>query len=322
MKLIAPYLKLIEEYLGQHPFPKSPKNLYDPLRYFMQLGGKRMRPILVLMGHEVFNKNFENALHTAMAVELFHNFTLIHDDIMDKAPLRRGKETVHTKWDENIGILSGDVLLVKAYQELIQTPGNYLKESLELFNKTAVEVCEGQQMDMDFETKDQVTIGEYLEMIRLKTAVLVGCSLELGALAANVAPQEANKLYEFGQNLGVSFQLRDDFLDVYADQEKFGKQVGGDIIADKKTFLLLTAFEEANNFQTEDLKKAMSIEDEREKVEAVTAIYNDLSVPQITEQKINEYFDKAINNLNSLDVEHEAKAPLYELAVMLLHREN
>ena len=322
MKLIAPYLQVIEEALENQPFPKEPSNLYDPLRYFLQLGGKRMRPILVLMGHEVFDKKYQKAVHTAMAVELFHNFTLIHDDIMDEAPLRRGKDTVHKKWNENIGILSGDVLFVKAYQELIQTPGKYLKEALELFNTTAVEVCEGQQMDMDFESRKTVTIEEYLEMIRLKTAVLVGCSLELGALAANVAPEEAKKLYDFGQHLGVSFQLKDDYLDVYADQDKFGKQVGGDIIADKKTFLLLKAFERAEGEQMKQLQDAMNEKDAARKVSKVTELYNQLEVPKLTEEKINEYFDKAIASLNSLEVEEKAKGPLYELAVMLLHREN
>lgn len=322
MKLLTPYLTAVEEHLKQLSLPDHPANLYEPIRYFLTIGGKRMRPVLVLMGHQVYDPNFKNAVNTAMAVELFHNFTLIHDDIMDEAPLRRGKETVHKKWNENIGILSGDVLLVYAYQHLIQTKSKYLKDMIELFNKTAIEVCEGQQMDMDFESRKDVSIEEYLEMIRLKTAVLVGCSLELGALAAGVNPQEAKKLYDFGQNLGVSFQLKDDFLDVYADQNKFGKQVGGDILSNKKTYLLLKAIELSESNTQQGLKKALLLDNPKEKIEAVTTIYNELEIPKTTENKINEYFDKAINCLNSVDVEDEKKAHLYELAVYLLHREN
>lgn len=322
MKLIAPYLKLVEEHLNQNPFPTQPKNLYEPIEYFLEIGGKRMRPILVLMGHEVFKKDYEEAIYPAMAVELFHNFTLIHDDIMDNAPLRRGKVTVHEKWDNNIAILSGDVLMIYAYQSLIKSKSKYKNEMLELFNKTAIEVCEGQQMDMDFETREDVTIDEYLEMIRLKTAVLVGCSLELGALSAGVPPHEAKKMYEFGQNLGISFQLKDDYLDVYADQDKFGKQVGGDIISDKKTFLLLKSIELSKDLNNKKLAESLQIKDVDKKVKAVTEVYNALDIPKITQEVINDYFNRAIDSLNSVGVDEVKKAKLYELAVYLLHRES
>jgi geranylgeranyl diphosphate synthase type II len=222
MNSIARHSQLIAESIDSWSLPSSPENLYEPLRYFLTIGGKRMRPVLTLMGAELFGKPGESAIHAALGIELFHNFTLIHDDIMDAAPLRRSKTTVHTKWNENIAILSGDVLMVKAYQEICKQDPKHLSELLAVFNKTAVEVCEGQQMDMDFESRNDVKIQEYIEMIRLKTSVLLGGALEMGAIVAEASDADRKKLYTFGQELGLAFQIKDDYLDLYGDPDKFG----------------------------------------------------------------------------------------------------
>ena len=247
-------MKKIEEEIIKIDFPSNPSNLYDPLRYFLAIGGKRMRPILTLMGAEAFGSTLEKALPSAMAVELFHNFSLIHDDIMDEAPIRRGQETVHTKWNSNIAILSGDVLLVKAYQMLAKQDASVMSDLLNVFNATAVEVCEGQQFDMDYESRNDVSIDEYIEMIRLKTSVLLGCALEMGAIIAEASKQNRELIYEFGQHIGIAFQIQDDILDLYADPDKFGKQVGGDVLSNKKTLLLLKAYELSNSTQKEELE--------------------------------------------------------------------
>ncbi len=239
---ILNYQRIIGEEIESLNLPSSPHNLYHPISYFLSLGGKKMRPVLTLMGCELFQKDYSIAKNAALAVELFHNFSLVHDDIMDAAPLRRGQETVHQKWDNNVGILSGDAILILAYQKLATYEPNILAKLLPIFNQTAIEVCEGQQYDMDFESRDDVSISEYLQMIKFKTAVLLGCSLKMGAIIGKSSEADANELYNFGVNLGLAFQLQDDILDVYADQNKFGKQVGGDIIANKKTYLLLKAF--------------------------------------------------------------------------------
>lgn len=302
---------------GEHPI-----ELYEPLSYIMSLGGKRLRPLLVLMAYGLYKEDVEKIIDQALAIEVFHNFTLMHDDIMDQAPLRRGKPTVHEKWDTNTAILSGDVMLVKAYDLLTKAEVNKLPDIIRLFNKGASEVCEGQQLDMMFEERDSVTEEEYLEMIRLKTAVLLGMSLQLGALMAGADKESQEAVCEFGVNIGIGFQLKDDLLDVYADQKNFGKQVGGDIIANKKTFLLIKALENADKGQLKSLRQWLSKTefDNQQKVEAVTAIYDELKIKEITETKMNEYFDQGFKALKKLDVSLPQKAMLKSFAEKLIDR--
>jgi geranylgeranyl diphosphate synthase type II len=320
MKQIEDYSVIIEKEIESLDFPSHPSNLYDPLRYFMTLGGKRMRPILTLMGAELFGSQKETAIPAAMAVEVFHNFTLIHDDIMDEAPLRRGKQTVHTKWDRNIAILSGDVLFVKAYQLLARQDRVQLPDLLEIFNKTAVEVCEGQQMDMDFESRSDVQEAEYIEMIRLKTSVLLGCALELGAIVANADLKDRKNLYDFGQYLGIAFQIQDDILDLYADPEKFGKQVGGDVISNKKTLLNLKASALADPAEKEILRQLSTEADLVFKVERTRELYTLIGAREACEAVMKEYYDKAMNALSSVHVADSSRMPLVALADLLMVR--
>ncbi|MFT5820596.1 MAG: geranylgeranyl diphosphate synthase type II [Crocinitomix sp.] len=322
MKSLSNYQDFVESAIAAYKLPESPKNLYAPISYFLSIGGKRMRPVLALMSAELFGAPFQSAKDAAITVELFHNFTLIHDDIMDEAPLRRGQETVHTKWSENIGILSGDALLIEAYKALANHPPEQLAQLLPLFNQTASEVCEGQQWDMDFETMETVEIEAYIKMIAYKTAVLLGCSLKMGAIVAGASNSDANDIYEFGVNLGVAFQIQDDILDVYADQSKFGKQVGGDIIANKKTFLLLKAIETANAEQQNDLSTLVSEKDSALKIAKTKAIYKTLEIKAQATEKMNEYHNKAMENLAHIAVSDEKKIPLRELAKFLLGREH
>jgi len=319
---ILAYQKYIGQEIEKLTIPSSPKNLYDPISYFLNIGGKRMRPVLTLMGCELFNADYKIAKHAALTVELFHNFSLIHDDIMDEAPLRRGNETVHQKWNVNIGILSGDALLIIAYQQLSKYEPSILAQLLPLINQTAIEVCEGQQYDMDFETKQDVSIDQYLQMIKFKTAVLLGCSLKMGAIVGGANENDANELYNFGVNLGIAFQLQDDILDVYADQDKFGKQVGGDIIANKKTYLLIKAFEDANSFQKNELNLLILEQDLVKKVAAVKSLYSDLDIKSKTEQKMNDFYDIALQNLDAIQISNDKKQPLLDLAHFLMGREN
>lgn len=300
--MVKEYLSLIEAEIKKQKFGKKPESLYEPIRYIMALGGKRLRPLLTVLSYSLYKNNPKDIIPYAAAVEAFHNFTLMHDDIMDKAPLRRGQPTVHEKWNVNTAILSGDVMLVKVYDMLLGLNANKLKEVLAIFNRCAAEVCEGQQWDMEFESKPKVTEAQYIEMIRLKTAVLLGFSLELGAVLADAPQRDREALREFGVNIGIGFQLKDDWLDVYADKKKFGKQVGGDIIANKKTFLLIKALEKAKGKQKAALEKWLAARkfNKSEKVKAITAIYNDLSVSAITEKKINHFFDKGFTHLNTL----------------------
>jgi geranylgeranyl diphosphate synthase type II len=323
-KRIAKLQKLIEGHIKSHQYGESPKELYEPISYLMALGGKRLRPMLVMLGYALFDRNPKEVVDQALAVEVFHNFTLMHDDIMDDAPLRRGKATVHEKWNANTAILSGDVMLVKAYDLLLNTPKRQLKQVIRMFNTCAAEVCEGQQFDMVFETKTKVTEAEYLEMIRLKTAVLIGMSLELGAVLADAKEADQKALYNFGVNIGIGFQLKDDLLDVYGDQSKFGKQVGGDIIANKKTFLLIEALEKANSKQKATLNKWIKITefDPKEKVEAVTTVYNEIGIKSLTEAKMNEYFDKGFLALKKVDAGLAQKAHLKEFAEALIDRQH
>jgi geranylgeranyl diphosphate synthase, type II len=297
--MLEHYQQLIESEIKKQKFGSQPKSLYEPIRYLMGLGGKRLRPLLVMLSYSLYKKDVEKIAPYAATVEAFHNFTLMHDDIMDKAPLRRGKATVHEKWNVNTAILSGDVMLVRVYDLFLSLEEKKLKEVLKIFNQCAAEVCEGQQWDMEFETKAKVTEAQYIEMIRLKTAVLLGFSLELGALLADASTEDRAALREFGTNIGIGFQLKDDLLDVYADQKKFGKQVGGDIIANKKTFLLIKALEKAKGKNKLELNEWINAKkfNTTKKVKAVTAIYDHIGIPALAEKKIEEYFSKGFENL-------------------------
>lgn len=324
MQKIIELQTLVSNRIKDHKYSKYPHELYDPLDYIMSLGGKRMRPVLVLLAHHLYSNNHEDVLDAAIAVETFHNFSLIHDDIMDAAPLRRGQLTVHEKWNHNTAILSGDVMLVKAYEHFINYPKDILPDLLKLFNKTAIEVCEGQQIDMMFEKQNNVTVDEYIRMIELKTAVLLGCSLEIGAIVAKAPSDDAKMLYEFGRLMGIAFQLQDDYLDVYANPDKFGKQVGGDIIANKKTFLWIEAHSLANKEQLEELKywENLQVFKAEDKVNAITKIYNELGIPQLTENKIKEYANKAFEILEKVKGDVNVKELLVKLSEDLLVRES
>ncbi len=302
-------------------FPSHPETLYEPGNYFLGIGGKRIRPVLCLMGNELFNTITPDAYEVATAIELFHNFTLVHDDIMDAAPLRRGFETVHTKYNSNIALLSGDVMLIKAYDYLNKIQPLYLPKVLSLFNKTAREVCEGQQLDMDFEKKETVLLEDYIEMISLKTSVLLACSLELGAILGGASEGNCRKIYQFGLNLGIAFQIQDDYLDAFGDPEKFGKDVGGDIRQNKKTFLLLHALEVASPSQLEQLKSLLN-SNQTDKVEQVVKIFKDCNVDDWATALKDKYVQAAYNFLEEIAVVNNRKAPLIELAKYLIEREH
>lgn len=300
--MIEHHLKLIEAEIKKQKFGSEPKSLYEPIRYIMGLGGKRLRPLLTLLSYSLYKNDTEKIVSYATAVEAFHNFSLLHDDIMDKAPLRRGKATVHEKWNVNTAILSGDVMLVRVYDLFLTLDEKKLKAVLKIFNTCAAEVCEGQQWDMEFETKSKVNEAQYIDMIRLKTAVLLGFSLELGALLADSPEGERDALKGFGVNIGIGFQLKDDLLDVYADKTKFGKQVGGDILANKKTFLLIKALEKAKGAKKKELINWLSVKkfNKQQKVKAVTQIYDSLGIPELTEKKIEDYFSKGFSFLDKI----------------------
>ncbi len=311
--------KFGERFTAMLPFPEMPATLYDPCRYFLGLGGKRIRPVLCLMGNELFGEIMEDAWHAAAGLELFHNFTLIHDDIMDKAPLRRGFETVHAKYDLSTGILSGDVMSIYAYQHIAKVR-HALPEVLAAFNKMAIEVCEGQQWDMDFERQDDVSLDAYLRMIELKTSVLLATSIQIGALLGGATAGSADKLYEFGKNLGMAFQLQDDYLDAFGDTEKTGKQQGGDIRDNKKTFLLLTALDRADGAQRQEINRLMKTED-ADKVPGMLAVFSDLGVDVSCREMVQHYSDRAFHALDAAAVTAVRKEPLRELAGYLLLRE-
>lgn len=317
-------LPVIEDRLKSLSLGSEPENLYDPIRYILSLGGKRLRPMLVLLGYGLKEDNPETILDPALAVELFHNFTLMHDDIMDMAPIRRGKPTVHEKWNSTVAILSGDTMMVKAYDLILEMPSHLLPVALKKFNKCAVEVCEGQQFDMNYEELEVVTEEQYIEMIRLKTAVLLGFSLEFGGLLAGMDEAQQKQLQQIGEHAGIGFQLMDDLLDVYGDKAKFGKQVGGDIVSNKKTYLLIKALKLANASQKEELahwleKKDFDVE---EKVAAVKKIYGELEIFELTQRKMNEYYDRAFDLLNKLDAREEGKKNLVLFFERLMKRES
>lgn len=302
---------------------KDLPNLYDPIYYILGLGGKRIRPLLSILAYQLYQNGYDKILKPSLAIEVFHNFTLMHDDIMDQAPLRRNKPTVHSKWNENIAILSGDVMLVRVYDLLLEVEDSLVKDVISNFNSCAAAVCEGQQLDMDFESSDQVGVDEYLEMIKLKTAMLLGYSLVLGGIIGGATKEDQANLKHFGINMGIGFQLMDDLLDVYADKEVFGKQVGGDIIANKKTFLLIKALELAQGKEKNELEKWISFKkfDPLEKVSKVTSIFNDLNIEQLTKDQINHYFDLGLESFRKINIENERRKDLLSISSFLMNRE-
>lgn len=308
-----------ERFIKDTPFPVAPHNLYEPCNYLLQLGGKRVRPVLCLMGNELFGDLKPDAWHAAYAIELFHNFTLIHDDIMDKAPMRRGKQTVHEKYGLTAGILCGDVMNIYSYEQLAQVK-TALPQILHLFNKTAIEVCEGQQWDMDFEARNDVHIDEYVHMITLKTSVLLACALKMGALIGGATEGNADKLYEFGKNLGIAFQLQDDYLDAYGATDKLGKQNGGDIKANKKTYLLLKALENSNIEQRAAIDKLLN-SDEEGKVGAMLQLFSDTRADLACRDAVELYSKKAFDSLEDVAALKARKSALHELASYLLQRD-
>ena len=322
MHSIYQYQEFISDYLQSQYETKEPSNLYEPIHYILKLGGKRMRPVLTLMSAEVFDADYKLALPAALAVEVFHNFSLVHDDIMDEAPLRRGNETVHEKWDTNTAILSGDAMLILAYQYFEKYNTEVFRDLAKLFSKTALEVCEGQQWDVDFETRNDVTIPEYLKMIEYKTAVLVAASMKMGALVAETTKENADLIYDFGLNLGLAFQLQDDFLDCFGNPATFGKQVGGDIIENKKTYLYLKAMEFSSDQEKDQLLHLFSIqpEDSTEKIELVKQIFNKTGASNATQQAIQGYTLKAFDTLQKIGIDNEKKEKLKSFGENLMGR--
>lgn len=302
-------------------FPEEPASLYDPNEYFLKLGGKRIRPVLCLMGNELFDEINPDAWHVATAIELFHNFTLIHDDIMDRAPLRRGMDTVHTKYGDSTALLAGDVMLVVAYNYLNKINTSLIHPIVQLFNQAAMQVCEGQQMDMDFETKETVTLPEYLQMIELKTSVLLAASLKMGAVLGGAGERNQNLLYQFGKKLGIAFQVQDDYLDAFGDPDKFGKQVGGDIVANKKTFLWIHALEVASASQKKELEKLRD-DTGAGKVDKVLQVFRDCKVDAWALELKNRFLDEAQLHLEDIAVLSKRKQPLKELAEFLVRRDH
>ena len=322
--MIEKYSKLLEKEIEKQKYGKQPVSLYEPIRYLMALGGKRLRPMLTLLAYALYKENVKEIIPYAVAVEAFHNFTLMHDDIMDKAPLRRGHPTVHERWNVNTAILSGDVMLVNVYGMFLSLDKDILATVIQRFNQCASQVCEGQQWDMEFETQQTVTEKQYLNMIQLKTAVLVGFSLELGALLAGASEKDCKSLREFGINIGIGFQLKDDLLDAYGDSKKFGKQVGGDIIANKKTFLLIKSLELAKETQRRELRDWISKKkfNKSEKVNAIKSIYDTLAIPSLTEKKVDSCFNKGFSRLRDLNCSAKEKSELIKFTELLIGRES
>lgn len=315
-------LKIVNDAIDRIDLEKSPERLYRPIRYVLSIGGKRLRPVVCLMSCEMFGGDIGMALNPALAMEVFHNFTLLHDDIMDKAEKRRNMDCVHIKWNDNVAILSGDAMQILAYELLKELPANLLKEGLDLFTKTAIEVCEGQQYDMDFETQDGVTESEYMEMIRLKTAVLLAASLKMGAIASNAPEKSKELIYDFGIHVGIAFQLQDDILDVYGNCNTFGKNIGGDIVTNKKTYLLIKALQVASPSDKEKLKYWIDVKefDPEEKIKSVTAIYNNADVRAICQKEMERHLKLASASLKAIDLSESGKTPLYNLAAELMNR--
>ena len=322
MHSISHYQELISDYFSALQLTKEPKNLYEPIDYILSLGGKRIRPVLTLLATEIFDVDCQKALAAATAIEVFHNFSLVHDDIMDDAPLRRGNETVHEKWNINTGILSGDAMLILAYQHFEEYEPKTFSQLAKLFSKTALEVCEGQQWDVDFETRDNVTIAEYLKMIEYKTAVLVAAAMKMGAIVAETSDENSTLVYEFGLNLGIAFQLQDDYLDAFGDPETFGKQVGGDIIENKKTYLYLKTIEFASAEEKEQLLHLFSIHptDNTDKIFSVKQLFHTTGASKATQQAIEEYTLKAFQKLDKIAISDDKKAILRVFGENLMQR--
>jgi len=322
MNHLDKYSLALAEYLDDAVRVKEPTQLYEPVKYILTLGGKRLRPVLTLMTADFFADEFKNAMNAALAVELFHNFSLIHDDIMDNAPLRRGQITVHEKWDINTGILSGDVMLILAYQLFETYSAELFQQLAKLFSKTAIEVCEGQQYDVDFETRSDVTLPEYIKMIDYKTAVLIGAAMKMGAIVAGASENCQDGIYDFGRNLGIAFQLQDDYLDAFGNPETFGKQVGGDIIANKKTFLYLKAVENSSEKEAQSLRTLFleTPEDPSEKIRATKEIFKNSGAASATILEIEKYTNEATTILDTIDISEENKNKLQEFGEWLMKR--
>lgn len=316
-------LDIVRGHIAGLQFTRTPKGLYDPVSYVLSLGGKRIRPVLMLMAYNLYREDVKSILQSATGIEVYHNYTLLHDDLMDRADMRRGKATVHKVWNDNVAILSGDAMLVLAYQFMAQCASERLKDVMDLFSLTALEICEGQQLDMEFEQRKDVKEGEYIEMIRLKTSVLLAASLKIGAILGGASKEDADALYDFGVNLGLAFQLKDDLLDVYGDPLRFGKNIGGDILCNKKTYLVIKAFEHANTEQEALLNDWFTREtfDPQEKIAAVTRLYNEIGVKALCENRIVEYSKRASESLNRVNVPAENKQELETMMNELMHRE-
>lgn len=322
MEFLKKYNALLDDSLEKAVSQNEPHQLYDPVKYILSLGGKRLRPVLTLMVCDFFDTDFQKAVPAALAIEMFHNFSLIHDDIMDNAPLRRGKRTVHEKWDVNTGILSGDAMLILAYQFFECYEPNMFQELAKLFSETALQVCEGQQHDMDFETRDDVTLSDYIKMIDHKTAVLVGAAMKMGAIVAETSEEDKNRIYQFGRNLGIAFQLQDDYLDVFGDPETFGKQVGGDIISNKKTFLYLMAVAQSSSAQADELEHLFSInpKDPTDKIATVKEVFVNSGSEAATQAEIEKYSNLAYALLDGLNIDEDKKRLLRKFGDNLMLR--
>ncbi len=315
-------LAKINDYLGHLPYDRQPSSLYEPVRYVLSLGGKRIRPTLMLLAYNLYKDDPESILMPACGLETYHNYTLLHDDLMDNADLRRGQPTVHRKWNANTAILSGDSMLVLAYQRMAQCRRDKLADVLQLFTETALEIGEGQQYDMDFEQRNDVSEAEYIEMIRLKTSVLLACALKIGAILADAPAADCDNLYRFGEQIGLAFQLQDDFLDVYGDPKVFGKAIGGDILCNKKTFMLINAYNRANAEQRAELERWLATDDQpQEKVAAVTRLYNEIGIDLLATEKIAYYFAESRKHLSAVGVSEDRKAELARYAEKMMKRQ-
>ena len=316
-------MRIVNEGLESLPYERKPASLYDPIRYVLSLGGKRIRPVLMLLGYNLFKEKPEDILMPALGLETYHNYTLLHDDLMDNADMRRGQLTVHKKWDDNTAILSGDSMLVLAYQRVAECDAAHLPQVLELFTETALEIGEGQQYDMDFETRNDVTEDEYIEMIRLKTSVLLACALKMGAILGDASQEDADLLYQFGEKIGLAFQLQDDLLDVYGDPKVFGKAIGGDITSNKKTYMLINAVNRANAQQRAELMRWIEAKEfnRAEKVAAVTRLYDEIGIRKLCEEKINFYFEQGKKLLEQVHVDSARKEQLRQYTNEMMHRE-
>ena len=323
MKTADEILKMVNEFLDHLSYDRKPESLYEPIKYVLSMGGKRIRPTLMLLAYNLYKENPEDILMNACALETYHNYTLLHDDLMDNADMRRGHLTVHKKWNDNTAILSGDSILVLAFQRMMQCDTKHLKDILDLFTVTALEIGEGQQYDMEFETRNDVKEEEYIEMIRLKTSVLLACALKIGAILADASAEDADNLYKFGEQIGLAFQLQDDYLDVYGDSKVFGKEIGGDITSNKKTYMLINAFNKANAAQREELTRWVSARDfdRNEKVDAVTRLYNEIGIDQLAQDKIAYYFAQSKKFLDAVNVPEEKKEELRKYAQKMMKRQ-